>query len=110
MPAADPPQDRGTVQRGTPSGEGVAGASLEELLGRQSAQLDRARAEIELAAQLRVRLLDEIDRLERSLRDADAERLDLLDKVQNRDRLLGQIFGSRSWRWAQVMRRVLGRG
>jgi hypothetical protein len=108
MLRADPPEDRGAAGHGTTAGEGGE-AALEAQLGRRSAQLEAARAEIALAAQVRARLLEELDRLERRLGDAEAERLDLLEKLEKRDRLLSQIFGSRSWRWAQVMRRVLGR-
>jgi hypothetical protein len=80
------------------------------LLARTSADLERASAEIALEARLRSRLQEEVERLERRLRDAQAECLELGEKVGHRDRLLSQIFGSRSWRWAQAMRRVFGRG
>jgi hypothetical protein len=52
----------------------------------------------------------EFDGLERRLHIAEAECLELRDKVDHRDRLLSQVFGSRSWRWTQAMRRALGRG
>lgn len=107
---ADRPEDRGAdpepVSTGftTPDGD-----SLESLLGRTSAQLDRAVADLALATRLRERMQQEIDRLERRLRDAEAECAELRDKVDHRDRLLSLIFGSRSWRWAQAMRRAVGR-
>jgi hypothetical protein len=109
MLRADRPEERGAAKHATAGGEGAADASLEALVGRTSAQLDRARAGVALAAQLRERLQDEIDRLERRLADAEAERLELLGKVDDRDRRLKQILGSRSWRWAQAVRRILGR-
>jgi len=93
----------------TTASDRSATGSLESLLGRTSAELDRVNAELALDARLRSRLQDEVERLERRLRDAEAQCLELGEKVDHRDRLLGQIFASRSWRWAQVMRRVLGR-
>lgn len=116
---ADPPGDRGAVERaeagasttgrvGTSATRG-AEAPLEELLGRATADADRARAEAALAAEIRTRLEREVERLERQLRDAEAERLELLARVEDRDRLLSRIFGSRSWRFTQALRRLLGR-
>lgn len=84
-------------------------AALESILGRTLAQLEQSRAEVALAAEIRTRLQAEIEQLERRLHDAEAERVDLIDKVDHRDRILSQIFGSRSWRWAQALRRTLGR-
>jgi hypothetical protein len=91
------------------SDESTADASLEALLGRTTVELERARADLTLAAQVRTRLQDEIERLECRLADAEAERLDLLGKIDDRDRLLGQVLGSRSWRWGRVLRRLLVR-
>jgi len=85
-------------------------ATLEAILGRTLAQLEQSRAEVALAAEIRTRLQAEIEQLERRLHDAEAERVDLIDKVDHRDRILSQIFGSRSWRWAQALRRTLRRG
>ncbi len=110
MLRAEPPADRGAATHATVGGEGAADASLEALVGRTSAQLDQARADVALAAQLRARLQDEIERLERRLADAEVERLELLVKVDDRDRLLTQVLGSRSWRWGRALRRVLRRG
>lgn len=106
MVRADSPDDLGSAVPASAD----ADAGLEALLGRTVTELDRARAELALALQLRARLLGEIERLERRLRDAEAERLELLEKVHHRDRILTQIFGSRSWRWAQALRRMRGRG
>lgn len=89
--------------------EGTDPASLAEALGRTSAQLDEARAEARLADELRQRLLADVRRLERRLQDAEAECHELAEKVKHRDRLLSQIFGSRSWRWTQALRRSLRR-
>ena len=89
--------------------EGTDPASLAEALGRTSAQLDEARAEARLADELRQRLLADVRRLERRLQDAEAECHELAEKVKHRDRLLSQIFGSRSWRWTQALRRSLKR-
>ena len=89
--------------------EGTDPASLAEALGRTSAQLDEARAEARLADELRQRLLADVRRLERRLQDAEAECHELAEKVKHRDRLLSQVFGSRSWRWTQALRRSLKR-
>lgn len=89
--------------------EGTDPASLAEALGRTSAQLDEARAEARLADELRQRLLADVRRLERRLQDAEAECHELAEKVKHRDRLLSQVFGSRSWRWTQALRRSLRR-
>jgi hypothetical protein len=88
---------------------GASDEPLEALLGRTSAQLDAARAEVALAATLRDRLLAEIEQLERRLQDSEIERIELADKIAHRDRILAQVFGSRSWRWAQALRRMLRR-
>jgi hypothetical protein len=79
-------------------------------LGRTSVQLEQARFEIALANRVQERLLKEIERLEHRLSDTEAERLELLERVDDRDRLLAQVFSSRSWRWAQTLRKFLGRG
>lgn len=105
MVRGDSPENLGTAERAESYGD----ATIEALLGRTSAQLDQARADVALTARLQARLLEEIERLERRLEDAEAERLELLEKVTHRDRLLGQIFASRSWRWANALRRLLGR-
>ena len=84
-------------------------ASIEAVLGRTVARLDQARAEAALAVRQSERLRDEIELLERRLADSEAERLELLEKVEQRDRLLSQIFGSRSWRMGQALRHLLGR-
>lgn len=83
--------------------------ALATALGRTSAQLDEARAAAALAESLRERLAGDVRRLERRLADVEAERDELLDRLKHRDRLLSQIFGSRSWRWTQTLRRRLGR-
>lgn len=83
--------------------------TLETLLARTVTDLEQSRAELALAAEIRARLQGEVEHLERRLHDAEVERSDLIDKVAHRDRLLSQIFGSRSWRWAQALRRMLGR-
>jgi len=93
----------------TSSDGGPRAEALESLLGRTSAQLDHARGELALATQLRSRMQEEITRLERRLRDAEAECLELRGELERRDRLLGQILDSRSWRWTQALRRVVGR-
>ncbi|MBM4246829.1 MAG: hypothetical protein FJ148_24060 [Deltaproteobacteria bacterium] len=87
----------------------AAGDALARVLGRTSAQLDEARAAAELAESVRERLASDVCRLERRLADVEAERDELREKVKYRDRLLAQIFGSRSWRWTQALRRRLGR-
>jgi hypothetical protein len=71
--------------------------------------LEQRRAELALAAEVRARLQAEVEHLEHRLHDAEVERSDLTDKLTHRDRLLGQIFGSRSWRWTQALRRMLRR-
>ena len=106
---ADSSEDLATTERARPHGDGQGDGSVEALLGRTSAQLDEARAGVALAAQLRARLLGEIERLEQRLRDSEAERFELLEKLSHRDGLLSQIFGSRSWRWTHALRRMLGR-
>lgn len=88
---------------------GTDPASLAEALGRTSAQLDEARAAARLSEELRQRLLADVRRLERRLQDAEAECHELAEKVKHRDRILSQIFGSRSWRWTQALRRTLKR-
>jgi hypothetical protein len=84
-------------------------ASIEAVLARTSAQLEQARFEVALAARVQQRLLDEIARLQELLADAEAERVALREQIDRRDRLLSQIFASRSWRWTQRLRRVIGR-
>jgi hypothetical protein len=96
----------GGVEGATPTSDDAA---IEAVLGRTTAKLEQARFDMGLAARLQKRLLDEIDRLEGRLAESDAERLELVEKVHDRDRMLGKIFGSRSWRWAQALRRMLGR-
>src|SRR5581483_7864527 len=71
--------------------------------------LEPARFDLDLSNRVQERLLKEIERLEQRLADAEAERLELLEQVNHRDRLLTQIFRSRSWRWTQALRRSLGR-
>jgi len=105
---AAPPGDRGTAERTATGGEAAHGP-LEELLGRTSAELDAALAELALSAKVRSRLEVEVERLEQRLRDAEGERRELREKLDHRDRLLGQVFGSRSWRWTQAVRRLVGR-
>jgi septal ring factor EnvC (AmiA/AmiB activator) len=83
--------------------------ALEALLGRTSAQLDEARAELALAETVRARLAAEVERLEHRLRESEAERLELADKIAHRDRIITQVFSSRSWRWTQALRRLLRR-
>jgi chromosome segregation ATPase len=90
-------------------GEQADANVLAAALGRASAQLDEARAAAALADGLRERLANDVRRLERRLADVEAERDELLEKLNHRDRLLTQIFGSRSWRWTQGLRRRLGR-
>jgi hypothetical protein len=84
-------------------------ATLEALLGRTVTELEQRRAELALAAEVRARLQAEVEHLEHRLHDAEVERSDLIDKLTHRDRLLGQIFSSRSWRWTQALRRMLRR-
>lgn len=94
----------------TPSaGAGASDEPIEFLLGRTSARLEHVRGELALAMRVQARLREEVEHLERRLRDAEAERLALAEKVDERDRLLTLVFASRSWRWAQALRRVLGR-
>lgn len=88
----------------------VVGVALEAEVARSRVSLDQARFEIDLATRVQERLLKEIDRLEHRLADTEAERLELLEQVTHRDRLLAQVFSSRSWRWTQALRRRLGRG
>lgn len=83
--------------------------SLQAALGRAGGQLEQARFELTLTARVQERLLREVERLEQRLSDAESERNELLEQVAHRDRIIAQIFGSRSWRWAQALRRVLGR-
>lgn len=100
----------GTAHAGGDDAEpGRSRDALAATLGRTSAQLDEARAAARLAEELRQRLLADVRRLERRLQDAEAECHDLAEKVKHRDRLLAQIFGSRSWRWTQALRRTLKR-
>jgi hypothetical protein len=82
---------------------------IEEALGRTSVQLEQAQFELALASRVRERLLKEIERLEQRLSDTEVERLELLERVNERDRLIAQVFSSRSWRWAQSLRRLIGR-
>jgi hypothetical protein len=110
MAQPDSSVDLGPVEGVGASGDGLnEDAPIEAVLGRTSAQLEQARFEIGLAARLQERLLREIERLEHSLADAQAEHLELLEQVNHRDLLLSQVFSSRSWRWAQTLRRILGR-
>lgn len=107
-------RERSSTERLAPAGgddaerEGSRDA-LAAALGRTSAQLDEARAAAALAEALRQRLLADVRRLERRLHDAEAECQELAEKVKQRDRLLSQVFGSRSWRWTQALRRTLKR-
>lgn len=87
----------------------AAHESLEAALGRAGGQLDQARFELTLKTRVQERLLKEIERLERRLDDSETERMELLEQVVHRDHIISQIFGSRSWRWSQSLRRLLGR-
>ncbi|HZR84592.1 MAG TPA: hypothetical protein VFD92_26095 [Candidatus Binatia bacterium] len=82
---------------------------LPATLARSTVWLEQARFDLDLSNRVQERLLKEIERLEQRLADAEAERLELLEQVNHRDRLLTQIFRSRSWRWTQALRRSLGR-
>jgi len=105
MRPADSLRDPGSAEGAKPD----ADASIAALLGRTCAQLENARADVALAARLQARQCEEIEHLERRLQDSEVERLELLDKLNHRDGLLSQIFGSRSWRWTHALRRMLGR-
>jgi chromosome segregation ATPase len=83
--------------------------ALAAALGRSSAQLDALRADLALSESVRERLAAEVQRLRRRLDDAEIERTELADKLRHRDGLIGQVFGSRSWRWTQALRRALRR-
>lgn len=82
---------------------------LAAALGRSSAVVDALRADLALAERARSRLAAELRDVRRRLEDVEAERLELTEKIRHRDRLLTQIFGSRSWRWTQALRRTLKR-
>ena len=98
------------LEPAAPNGDSPAvQESLEAALGRAGGQLEQARFELTLTARVQERLLREIDRLEQRLTDTESERTELLEQVAHRDRIIGQIFASRSWRWAQALRRMLGR-
>jgi chromosome segregation ATPase len=90
-------------------GQGESRDALAEALGRTSAQLDAARADLALSESVRQRLAAEVQRLKRRLDDVEVERAELADKVRHRDGLLGLVFASRSWRWTQALRRALRR-
>lgn len=94
---------------GDPPSAGVADAPPATTLARTHVRLEQAKFEIELGVRVQERLLREIDRLEQRVADVEAERLELLEQVNHRDRLLTQVFSSRSWRWTQALRRRLGR-
>lgn len=102
--ASSEARDVGRVDAPDASPDALAAA-----LGRTSAQLDEARAAAALAESLRDRLAADVRRLERRLQDVEAECHELAEKVKHRDRLLSLIFGSRSWRWTQALRRTLKR-
>ena len=106
----DRPADREPDSPATTAIDLSSTGSLESLLGRTSAELDRANAELALATRLQTRTQDDVERLERRLRDAEVQCLELREKLDYRDRLLSQVFASRTWRWAQALRRALGRG
>ncbi len=102
LPQVDPP----STAAGPPSAEH---APIEEALGRLSAELEQARFDLELATKVRARLEREVARLEWRLAEAEANRDELREQRDDRDRLLSSIFASRSWRWTQLLRRFLGR-
>jgi len=91
------------------NGESSSAEGIGEALGRSRVQLEQSRFELELGKRVQERLLKEIEQLERRLADREAERLELLERVEERDRLLSQVFGSRTWRWSQRLRRLLRR-
>jgi chromosome segregation ATPase len=92
-----------------PAPGAAADEALEALLGRTSARLEQVSGDLALATRVQARLREEVACLERRLADAEAERLALAEKIDERDRLLAQVFASRSWRWTERLRRLLGR-
>ncbi len=88
---------------------GGSDAALEERLARLSAELEQARFELALAARIRERLEREVAHLEQSVSELEDERVALRDDVKERDRIIGVIFESRSWKWMQALRRLLRR-
>lgn len=98
----DPPSAAGELSS-------VEDRRIEEALGRMSAELEQARFELALVKGVRARLEREVERLAQRLADAEASRSELGERVNERDRLLATVFASRSWRWAQALRRVIGR-
>jgi hypothetical protein len=80
-----------------------------ETLGRLAARVAQAEFERDLARTIQRRLEGELRRLESRVGVLEGERANLRAQLDERDRLLGVIFRSRSWRIAQRLRRLLGR-
>ncbi|MBY0279286.1 hypothetical protein K2Z84_28460 [Candidatus Binatia bacterium] len=91
------------------AGAGAPSETLAEALGRASARVDALRADLDVSERVRLRLAEELRRLGRRIEDVEAECRELSERVRHRDRLLAQIFGSRSWRVTQALRRALKR-
>ena len=91
------------------AGPGPETAQLAAEIGRLGVELEKDRFDLEMAKQVQLRQRGEIGNLERRIAVLEAERRELIDQVAHRDRLITAIQSSRSWRWAQGLRRRLGR-
>ena len=87
---------------------GVPTDSADEI-ARLVCRLEMAEHERELVGALRAKALEGQDELREEIRSLEREVERLRADVRERDVLLTTIFGSRSWKVAQGVRRVLGR-
>ncbi|MBM4269357.1 MAG: hypothetical protein FJ144_22590 [Deltaproteobacteria bacterium] len=66
--------------------------------------------QLNLAQTISERRARECERLEREFALLRAERDGYRHQLEERNRMLAAIFGSRSWRWTRALRRTFGRG
>lgn len=96
---------------GEKHGDGADEAASRESgrVARLEVALEDALRRLELAQRIVKRQARELERLEREAALLRAEGESLRRQVDERSRLLATIFSSRSWRWAQALRRALKR-
>lgn len=91
---------------GTRPEPGEPGAAETARLQSRAEEAEHAR---ELSRVLHGRAVAELAVLRRRVRALETDLSRLRDEVRERDRLLGMIFRSRSWRFMQALRRMVGR-
>jgi hypothetical protein len=81
----------------------------EEEVARLQVALEQSRHDQEVLRELKTRLKRELSSLDRRVVELEGERDSLLARLSERDRVLDVMKQSRSWRWTQALRRLLGR-